>query len=215
LGGAVLASLLSPVAAATPSVPDIAAKGAPLVLVFGDSLSAGYGIDASKGWVALMAAKLDARKPPARTANASVSGETTSGGRSRLQKQLDAQHPAVLVIELGANDALRGLDLSQARDNLLQMAKAGKAAGAKVVIVGMKIPPNFGQKYARDFEAMYADVAAAEKACLVPFLLEGVADAPDARDLFQSDGVHPLAKAHPRMLENAWPCVDKALGATR
>lgn len=215
LMGAFALLRVSPAEAATAPAAESIAKGAPLVLVFGDSLSAGYGIDAAKGWVALMAARLDARRPPARVANASVSGETTSGGRARLQKQLEAQHPDVLVIELGANDALRGLDLSQARENLMRMAKAGKDAGARVVLVGMRIPPNFGQKYARDFEAMYSEVASEQKACLVPFLLEGVADAPDARELFQSDGLHPLAKAHPRMLENAWPCVDKALAAKR
>jgi acyl-CoA thioesterase-1 len=136
--------------------------------------------------------------------NASISGDTTSGGRSRLPALLTTHQPTHVVIELGGNDALRGLPLSMTRDNLVAMARAAKAANAKVMLVGMQLPPNYGARYAQDFSAVFTSVAQAEGAALVPFLLAGVADVADAEKLFQPDRIHPLAAAHPMMLANVW-----------
>ena len=143
--------------------------------------------------------------------NASISGDTTAGGRSRLPAALRTHKPAIVVLELGGNDALRGLPLASTRDNLAAMAKAAQAAGAKVIVVGMQVPPNYGSAYARDFEGVFTAVARDVKASLVPFLLKGVADRPDAMDWFQPDRIHPLAKAHPQMLDNVWPALKPLL----
>ncbi|WAC72862.1 arylesterase [Roseateles sp. SL47] len=179
--------------------------GAPRrILVLGDSLSAEYGLARGSGWVALMTQRLQGQQLPADVVNASISGDTTSGGASRLPALLQQHKPTHLVIELGGNDALRGLPLNMTRENLRAMVKAGKAAGAKVLLVGMQIPPNMGASYTRDFEASFKTVAQEEKVPLVPFLLAGVADRPDAVEWFQSDRIHPLAKAHPLMLDNVW-----------
>jgi acyl-CoA thioesterase-1 len=188
-----------------------AAAEAPVVLVVGDSLSAEYGIAAGSGWVALLQARLAQQKKPHRVVNASISGDTTAGGRSRLPAALRVHKPAIVILELGGNDALRGLPLSGTRDNLLAMARAAQAAGAKVVIVGMQVPPNYGATYGREFEGLFADVAKQVKAGLVPFLLKGVADRADALEWFQPDRIHPLAKAHPTMLENVWPALRPLL----
>jgi len=142
--------------------------------------------------------------------NASISGDTTSGGRTRLPTLL-AQHPDIVVLELGANDALRGLPLSMTRDNLDAMAKAAKASGAKVVITGMQLPPNYGRQYGDAFAALFASVAKAEGAALVPFLLKGVADVPQAESLFQADRIHPIAAAHRTILDNVWPAIEPLL----
>jgi len=136
--------------------------------------------------------------------NASISGDTTSGGRARLPALLKQHQPTHVVLELGANDALRGFPLRSTQDNLDAMAQASQGAGAKVLLVGMQVPPNYGKRYTEDFAAVFGRVAQARKAALVPFLLKGVADRPDARDWFQPDGIHPLAKAHPVMLDNVW-----------
>jgi len=189
-----------------------AATGAPVILVVGDSLSAEYGLKAGTGWVALLQARLAEQKKPHRVVNASISGDTTSGGRSRLPVALRTHKPAIVIIELGGNDALRGLPLSSTRDNLLAMARAAKEAGAQVIVVGMQVPPNYGSSYARDFEGLFTEVARQAKAALVPFLLKGVADRADAMDWFQPDRIHPLAKAHPRMLDNVWPALKPLLG---
>lgn len=189
-----------------------AATGAPVILVVGDSLSAEYGLKAGTGWVALLQARLAEQKKPHRVVNASISGDTTSGGRSRLPVALRTHKPAIVIIELGGNDALRGLPLSSTRDNLLAMARAAKEAGAQVIVVGMQVPPNYGSSYARDFEGLFTDVARQARAALVPFLLKGVADRADAMDWFQPDRIHPLAKAHPRMLDNVWPALKPLLG---
>jgi acyl-CoA thioesterase-1 len=173
------------------------------ILVVGDSLSAEYGLARGSGWVALLTDKLKDR-PHVRVINASISGDTTSGGVTRLAPLLQAHHPTHVVIELGANDALRGLPIMATLDNLARMTRLSKQAGAKVLLVGMMLPPNFGQRYALSFAAIYPKVAQAEGARAVPFLLKGVADRPDARDWFQADGIHPLAKGHPIMLENVW-----------
>jgi acyl-CoA thioesterase-1 len=189
----------------------MAAAEAPVVLVVGDSLSAEYGIKAGTGWVALLQKRLAEQKKPHRVVNASISGDTTAGGRSRLPAALRAHKPAIVVIELGGNDALRGLPLSTTRDNLLSMARAAQEAGAKVVVVGMQVPPNYGARYASDFEGLFAEVAKQTRAGLVPFLLKGVADRKDALEWFQPDRIHPLAKAHPTMLDNVWPALKPLL----
>jgi len=147
--------------------------------------------------------------------NASISGETTSGGRSRLPALLKQHGPALLVIELGGNDALRGLPLTMTQANLVAMAQAGKAAGAQVLIVGMQVPPNYGSKYAQDFSALFAAVAKSEGAALVPFLLQGVADAANAESQFQADRIHPNAQAQARMLDNVWPVLRPLLNAPK
>ncbi|MFY9509873.1 MAG: arylesterase [Rubrivivax sp.] len=181
------------------------------LLVVGDSLSAEYGLQRGSGWVALLAARIGRDKLPWDVVNASISGDTTSGGRSRLAPLLAQHKPALVVIELGGNDALRGLPLAMTQANLTEMARAAKAAGAKPVIVGMAVPPNYGKKYGDDFFALFAQVAKAEGAALVPFLLHGVADIPDAETMFQPDRIHPKAEAHPRMLDNVWPVLKPLL----
>lgn len=175
------------------------------ILVVGDSLSAEYGLARGTGWVALLQSRLAAEKFDAQVINASISGDTTSGGRSRLPALLKQHQPTIVVIELGGNDALRGLPLAMTRDNLTAMSTAAKAAGAKVLLVGMQMPPNYGRQYAADFAGLFAEVAKAQRAALVPFLLKGVADVAGADKLFQSDGIHPTAQAHPVMLDNVWP----------
>ncbi|WP_293499294.1 arylesterase [Roseateles sp.] len=189
-----------------------AAAEAPVILVVGDSLSAEYGLKTGTGWVALLQARLAEQRKPHRVVNASISGDTTSGGRSRLPMALRTHKPAVVILELGGNDALRGLPLSSTRDNLLAMTRAAQSAGAKVIVVGMQVPPNYGSGYVRDFEGLFADVAKQTHAGLVPFLLKGVADRADAMDWFQPDRIHPLAKAHPHMLDNVWPALRPLLG---
>jgi acyl-CoA thioesterase-1 len=174
------------------------------VLIVGDSLSAEYGLPRGSGWVALLEQRIAREKLPALVVNASISGDTTAGGRARLPALLKTHSPAVVVIELGGNDALRGLPLASTRDNLLAMVRAAKAAGARVLVVGMQVPPNYGRKYGEDFIALFAEVARQEGTSLAPFLLEGVANAPDADALFQPDRIHPKSQAHPRMLENVW-----------
>jgi acyl-CoA thioesterase I len=181
------------------------------VLIVGDSLSAEYGLERGRGWVALLEARIAQQKLRARVINASISGDTTSGGRSRLPALLAQHKPGVVVIELGGNDALRGLPMAMTRDNLAAMARAAKAAGASVVLLGMQVPPNYGRAYGEDFVKAFADVAEREKAVLVPFFLRGVADVPQAESLFQSDRIHPTEAAQPTMLDNVWPLLSKLL----
>ena len=182
------------------------------MLIVGDSLSAEYGLPRGRGWVALLGLRLAGRVPPVQVVNASISGDTTAGGRSRLPALLKQHAPTQVVIELGGNDALRGLPLKSTEDNLRAMAQAAKAAGARVLIAGMQVPPNYGQRYGDDFIALFVRVAKDEGAALVPFLLAGVADAPDADRLFQPDRIHPSAAAHPRILDNVWPVLKPLLG---
>jgi len=172
---------------------------APVILVFGDSLSAGYGLSAGQGWVSLLEKQLAGSH---RIVNASISGETTIGGRTRLPQLLSQHQPDIVVIELGANDALRGLDVRTTRANLEFMVKASQQAKAKVLLIGMLVPPNYGKRYTEDFAKAFADVAAAQQVPLMPFLLKDVADRPDAKEWFQPDGLHPLAKAHPVIAAN-------------
>lgn len=181
------------------------------ILIMGDSLSAEYGLARGTGWVAHLEKRLQAEKISAQVVNASISGETTSGGVSRLPALLRQHHPSQVIIELGANDALRGFALASTQSNLVSMAKASRAAGAQVVIVGMQVPPNFGKRYTMDFAALFPKVAQSESAALVPFFLKGVADRADAREWFQADGMHPLAKAQPVILENVWPVLKPLL----
>lgn len=171
------------------------------LLVFGDSLSAGYGIRPEASWPSLLQARITEQRLDYNVVNASISGETTAGGRSRLAAALRQHQPAVVVIALGANDGLRGLPVSQMKDNLLAMATAARGAGARVVFVGMRLPPNYGP-YAQQFHGAFADVAAQVKSPLVDFLLAGIADDPGA---FQPDMLHPTAAAQPRLLDNVWP----------
>jgi acyl-CoA thioesterase-1 len=183
----------------------------PVLLVVGDSLSAEYGLVRGSGWVALLEQRLAREKLAWRVVNASISGDTTSGGRTRLPALLKQHQPQVVVIELGGNDALRGLPLAMTQDNLATMARAAKAAGAKVLIAGMAVPPNYGKAYGEAFLALFGTVAKAEGAALVPFLLKGVADGPNADELFQPDRIHPRAEAHPTMLANVWPVLRPLL----
>ena len=177
-----------------------------MILVVGDSLSAEYGLKRGTGWVALLNQKLAKEKVAAHVVNASISGDTTSGGRSRLPALLAQHKPAVVIIELGGNDALRGLPLAMTQDNLEAMAAAAQTAGAKVLIAGMQVPPNYGVDYNRQFAAAFANTAKAHKTALVPFFLRGVADSQ-----FQADRIHPNETAHPTILNNVWPALRKLL----
>jgi acyl-CoA thioesterase I len=172
------------------------------VLVVGDSLSAEYGIARGAGWVALAEQKLKAQKLDVNVVNASVSGETTSGGRTRLPQLLAKHKPDIVVIELGANDGLRGLPVAAADSNLRAMVDMAKKAGARVLLVGIRIPPNYGRDYSEKFFAMYDVISKAARVPLAPFMLEGVVTRPE---LFQQDRLHPLAEAHPIILANIWP----------
>lgn len=185
--------------------------GPAVILVLGDSLSAEYGIARGSGWVALLEQRLSQEKLAATVVNASVSGETTSGGRSRLPALLAQHKPTHVVIELGGNDALRGLPLQNTADNLGWMTQAAQQAGAKVLLVGMQVPPNYGSDYAKRFADTFEQVARQHKAAVVPFFLKGVADGPEPTRLFQPDRIHPKAEAHPIMLGNVWPELRKLL----
>ena len=181
------------------------------LLVLGDSLSAEYGLKRGTGWVALLEQRLTQQGIAAAVITASISGDTPSGGRSRLPSLLRQHQPTLVILELGGNDALRGLPLDMTRSNLTAMARASKAAGARVLVAGMQVPPNYGRKYSDEFAALFASVAKAEDAALVPFLLKGVADAPQAESLFQPDRIHPTEAAHPVMLDNVWPVLRPLL----
>jgi acyl-CoA thioesterase-1 len=172
------------------------------VLVVGDSLSAEYGLARGAGWVALLERKLKAEKIDANIVNASISGETTSGGRARLPALLSAHKPEIVVIELGANDGLRGLPVEAASSNLREMIAMAQKQRAKVMLIGMRMPPNYGRAYTERFFNMFTALSTQYKAPLVPFMLEGVADKPA---LFQADRLHPSAQAHPIILNNIWP----------
>ncbi|WP_353234731.1 arylesterase [Diaphorobacter ruginosibacter] len=189
---------------AAPANSASAAKPA-TILVVGDSISAEYGLARGTGWVALLEKRIAAEGIDARVVNASVSGDTTSGGRARLPALLKAHRPTHVILELGANDALRGLPLRNTEDNLSWMAEQAQKAGARVILAGMQLPPNYGAKYGEQFAAVFPTVARQRGAALVPFLLKGVADDPDPTRLFQSDRIHPSAQAQPLLLANVWP----------
>ena len=181
------------------------------LLVLGDSLSAEYGIPRGSGWVALLQKQLDQSHPGSTLVNASISGETTSGGRTRLPALLRQHQPTHVLIELGGNDALRGLSLSMTRDNLQFMAQSAREAGAKVLLLGMQMPPNYGAELTRQFAALYLQVAKATGAALVPFFLKGVGDDAEPLRWFQADRIHPNEAAQPRLLANVWPELKKQL----
>jgi acyl-CoA thioesterase I len=171
------------------------------VLVVGDSLSAAYNIDLNAGWVALLEQRLVSRKLPYQVVNASISGDTTAGGLARLPRLLDRHRPAIVIIELGGNDGLRGISPAEAKRNLQAMITRAKLAGARVLLLGIKLPPNYGIRYSERFQRLYRELAAEARVPLVPFLLEGVAT--DAA-LMQADGIHPNAAAQARVLNNVW-----------
>lgn len=192
------------VAALTPGVS--AAAGT--ILVYGDSLSAAYGISQDQGWVRLLEARLKSEKRNYSVANASISGETTSGGLSRMKQVLERHKPAITVIELGANDGLRGLSVAEMRKNLDAMIAQARAAGSRVVLVGIKLPPNYGADYNRAFEGTFTDLAKVHKTGLVPFLFEGFAE---KREYYLPDNIHPTAAAQPILLENVWKALKPML----
>jgi acyl-CoA thioesterase I len=186
------------------TTPALAAK---TILVFGDSLSAGYGIRPDQAWPALLEKRLREKRLDYNVANLSISGETTAGGRARLAAALKQHQPAVVVLALGANDGLRGLPLDQMRDNLGAMARAAQGSGARVLIAGMRLPPNYGP-YASDFHRSFATVAQAARARHLDFLLADIAARPE---LFQADNLHPLAEAQPIILDTVWPALAPLL----
>ncbi len=179
------------------------------ILVLGDSISAAYGIQREEGWVALLVKRLDEAHRNWHVVNASVSGETTSGGLARLPAALAAHDPSVVVIELGGNDGLRGYPIAQVQANLQALVDIAKSQGRRVLLIGMQIPPNYGPRYTSAFANMYQSVAQTGDVELVPFLLQGVALQPE---LMQDDGIHPVAKAQPALLNNVWPTLRGLLG---
>jgi len=184
------------------SVRDAATDEAPVILVLGDSISAAYGLSSAEGWVTLLQNRLRAQGYGHRVVNASVSGETTTGGLTRLPRALALHRPAIVVLELGGNDGLRGLPLETSRANLARMIELARAAGAQVLLLGMKMPPNYGPKYTTGFETIYATLAKQNRLSFVPFFLEKIALAPG---MLQADGLHPTAAAQPAMLDAVWP----------
>ncbi len=194
--------------AATLGLPRRAAAADRPLLVLGDSLSAEYGLPRGSGWVALLEKRLASRRPGLRVVNASISGETTAGGRTRLPDLLAKHSPGIVVVELGGNDALRGLPLAGTEANLREMVRASKGAGARPLLLGMRMPPNYGRAYGEQFEAVYRRVAEAEKVPLVPFFLEAFGE---KEEYFQPDRIHPAEKAQPLMLEAVWPTLSRML----
>jgi acyl-CoA thioesterase-1 len=187
---------------------DAGAARAPSILVVGDSLSAGYGIELRDGWVTLLQQRLTKQGYLHTVVNASISGDTTAGGRARLPDALKRHRPQIVILELGGNDGLRGLSLRETRANLDAMIKAAQTARAQVLLVGIHLPPNYGPDYAGKFHAIYHDLARIHNTTLVPFLLDGVALTPG---LMQPDGIHPRAAAQPRLLDNVWPSLEPLL----
>ena len=206
-----LAALLFGVSLVLPTLAQAQAASANTILIVGDSLSAEYGLKRGVGWVPLLEKQLAGEKKNARVINASISGDTTSGGRSRLPALLAQHKPATVVIELGGNDALRGLPLDMTEKNLTAMTQAAKKAGAKVLLLGMQVPPNYGGNYGATFSALFTKVAKAEKVALVPFFLKGVADVDDVASQFQADRIHPNEQAQAKMLGNVWPELKKLI----
>jgi acyl-CoA thioesterase-1 len=186
-----------------------AAVERPVLLVFGDSLSAGYGLAPGTGWVTLLGRRIDAEGYGFRVVNASVTGETTDGGLARLPRALQIQKPAIVVLELAANDGLRALPVARASANLRAMIRQCRVARAKVLLLGVRLPPNYGVRYNGEFEKMYADLAREEQAAVVSWFMKGVADRPE---LMQQDGLHPNAQGQRPLLDNIWPALVKLLG---
>ena len=187
-----------------------AQAAAPVILVVGDSISAGYGLPANVGWTTLLQQRLTAEHYPHRVVNASISGDTTAGGRARLAGLLESNHPAITLIELGGNDGLRGGSLDMMAANLDSMVVAAQKAGSKVLVIGMRIPPNYGAEYVHRFEATFGEVAKKHKAAIVPFFFEGFGD---DNAMFQPDRIHPVAAAQSKLLDNVWSALKPMLGA--
>ncbi len=196
-----LALLAPSVSAQTATAKATAAKPQRTVLVMGDSLSAAYGLSASQGWVALTADRITKTKPGWHVVNASISGETTAGGVARIAAELKRTRPAVVVIELGANDGLRGLPLAQTRANLQRMIKLSQASGAQVLLIGMRMPPNLGRDYTEGFERNFTELSKLHRTAFLPFLLEPIAR---DRGAFQADNLHPVASAQPKLRDHVW-----------
>ena len=199
-----LCSWLAWPAAPAPGAP----RPAPVILVYGDSLSAGYGVAVDRGWVSLLANRVQHEGYGFQVVNASVSGETTTGGRSRLPHVLAAHAPAIVIVELGANDGLRGLPLETTRGHLEAIMSLAGSEHRTVVLLGMRMPPNYGERYTVGFAALIPELAKRHHAALVPFLLEGVADRPE---LMQADGLHPNERGHSILLDNVWPVLRPLL----
>jgi acyl-CoA thioesterase-1 len=197
------------VPAAAPEPLGSEGSAPPVILIVGDSLSAAYGIDHRDGWVKLLEDRLREKGLPHRIINASVSGETTAGGRARLPRLLEEYRPALMVLELGANDGLRGFGFGVIHDNLTAMIHLARSAGSQILLAGIRLPPNYGAAYTDRFQAVFRDVAAAEGVPLVPDFLAGI---PEDRALMQADDLHPNAEAQPRILENVWPLLEPLLG---
>jgi acyl-CoA thioesterase-1 len=179
-----------------------------VILVFGDSLSTAYGFDVEKGWVSLLKERLVREKFDYRVVNASISGETTRGGRARINDVLEAAGPGIVIVELGGNDGLRGINLDATAENLEAIVKSALEAGAEVLLLAMELPPNYGPSYIERFRQIYMNIAEANEVYLVPFFLEGVAD---NSNLMQPDGIHPKAEAQPQLLKNIWPYLKPLL----
>ena len=177
-------------------------------LVVGDSISAAFGLDTTQGWVALLQKRLDQQGKSIRVVNASISGDTSAGGLARLPVLLAEHRPALVMIELGGNDGLRGTPLAQLQQNLADMIAASKSSGAQVLLLGMRLPPNYGKRYTEGFAGVYEQLAATHQVPLLPFFLEGVGGVPG---LMQTDGIHPTAAAQPRLLDNIWPLLEARL----
>ncbi len=188
-----------------------AANATPRIVVLGDSLSAAYGIDQRHGWVALLRQRLREQGLDYEVVNASITGDTTRGGLSRLPSTLEREQPAILIIALGGNDGLRGFAPQQTRDNIRRMIELGRAAGARILLLGVKLPANYGKAFGEKFHRVYLDLGRDRQVALVPFFLAGVAE---TRDLMQPDGIHPAAAAQPLILENVWTGLTPLLGST-
>jgi len=197
----------TPALGASPATPQ-SPNGRPVILVLGDSLSAEYGLQRGQGWVQLLANRLQQSATNYTVVNASISGETTSGGRSRLPALLKQHQPVIVVIELGGNDGLRGLPIARMRENLAAMIRASQASGARVLVAGMRIPPNYGREYTERFHEAFGTVAKQNDTALVPFLLDGFGD---STDFFQADRIHPSAQAQARILQTVWPVLEPLL----
>ena len=192
----------------TPAVTAVANDGPPVIMVLGDSLSAGYGIDQKQGWVNLLQQRLTKQGYPHQVVNASISGDTTAGALFRLENALQEHRPDIVIVELGGNDGLRGLPLAEMKDNLERIIEKCRASGARVLLIGMKIPPNYGKDYTDAFEQTYFTLAREYELPLVPFLLEGIAD---NNALLQSDRIHPNGEAQGMILENVWSVLSQII----
>lgn len=190
--------------------PAHAADPSRTLLVVGDSLSAGFGLEPDQNWVSLLQGRLDSKGYGYRVVNASISGDTTTGGLGRLPRALKLHQPSIVLIELGGNDGLRGTPIAVIRRNLTEMIRLSKQAGARVVLAGLQMPPNYGARYTADFAALYPELARGHKVALVDFILDGVALDPTK---MQPDGIHPNAAGQPRLLDNAWPAIEKEIRA--